>query len=75
MLLEIGFPQKAAIRPHELVDLVRDLALVKSVATFFANQSQAFSRGRILENIALRRGAAFAVERVSLEKSAGQSLV
>ena len=53
MLLEIGFPQKAAIRPHESVDLVCDLTLVKSVATFFANQSQGFRQGRILENIAL----------------------
>ena len=30
---------------------------------------------RILENVAFRRRAAFAVERVGLEKSAGQILV
>ena len=75
MLLEIGFSQKAAIRLHESVDLVGDLAFVKSVATFFTDQSQRFREVRIFENIALGRSAAFAVERVSFEKRAGQSFV
>ena len=75
MLLEISFPQEAPIRPHKLVDLVRNLTFVKSVATFFANQSQGFRESWIFENIALRRSAPFSVECVSLEKSADQSLV
>ena len=71
MFLEIGFPQKAAIRPHELVDLVRDLTFIKGVATFFSDQSQGFRESGILENIAFGRGSPFSVECVRLEKAAG----
>jgi len=75
MLLEINFPQKTAIGPHERVDLVRDFAFVKSIAPFFANQPQSFRQRGIFENVALRRSAALAVERVSFEKGAGQSFI
>jgi hypothetical protein len=75
MFLEIGFPQKAASRPHELVDLVCDLTFIKSGATFFSDQPQGFREGGILENIALRRCSPFSVERVRLEKSAWRSFV
>ena len=44
MFFEIGFPQKTAIRLHEGVDLVRDLAFIESVAAFFADQAQTCSR-------------------------------
>ena len=71
MLLEIDFAQKTAILLHELVDLVRDLAFIKSVAPFLADQSQRFRQRRIFEDVALRRRPAFAVERVSFEKRAG----
>ena len=69
VLLEIGFAQIAAVRLHERVDLVRDLAFVKSVAAFFADQAQRLRQRRILEDVAFRRRAAFAVERVGFEKS------
>src|SRR4029077_910909 len=75
MLLEVGFSQKAAISPHEIVDLVRDFSFVKNVATFFTDQPQSFSEPWIFENIALGRSAAFAVGRVSFEKRAGQSFI
>src|SRR6266404_543370 len=75
MLLEINFPQKTAIGPHERVDPVRDFSFVKSVAPFFADQLQSFRERRIFENVALRRSAALAVERVSFEKRAGQSFI
>src|SRR5438128_12473119 len=75
MLLEINFPEEATVCLHESVDLVRDLALVKNVATFFTDQPQGFREGWIFENIALRRSATLAVERVRFKKRAGQSLV
>src|SRR5438874_13804054 len=75
MLLEINFSQETAIGSHKRVDLVRDFAFVKSVAPFFANQPQSFRQRGIFENVALRRSAALAVERVSFEKRAGQSLI
>src|SRR6266700_4946903 len=75
MLVEIDFPQETVIGPHERVDLVRDLAFVKSVAPFFADQPQSFRERRIFENVALRRSAALPVERVSFEKRAGQSFI
>src|SRR5437588_2854303 len=75
MLLEIDFPQETAIGPHERVDLVRDFAFVKNVATFVADQPQRLCERGILENIALRRSTAFAVEHVRLEKRAWQSFV
>src|SRR6476661_1296352 len=75
MLFEIGFPQKAAISSHEIVDLVCDLAFIKNVATFFTDQLQSFRETKIFENIALRRGASLAVERVSFEKRAGQPFI
>ena len=71
MLLEIGFSQKTTIGPHEIVDLVSDFSFVKNVATFFTDEPQRFGQGWIFENIAFRRSAAFAVERVSFEKCAG----
>ena len=74
MLFEIGFAQKTAVRLHERVDLVRDLAFVKSVPAFFADQAQRLRQRRILENVAFRRRAPFAVERVSFEKGARQIL-
>src|SRR5438132_12395729 len=75
MLLEINFPEEATVCLHESVDLVRDLALVKNVATFFTDQPQGFRESWIFENIALRRSATLAVERVRFKKRAGQSLV
>ena len=73
-VFEIGFAQISAVRLHEGVDLVRDLAFVESVASFFADQAQRVRQRRILEDIALRRRAPFAVERVGFEKRAGQTL-
>src|SRR5262245_16742778 len=75
MFFEIDLAEKTAVRLHELVDLVRDLAFVESVAPFFADQTQRVSERRIFENVAFRGRAAFAVECVSLEKSAGQAFV
>ena len=75
VLFEIGLAQIPAVRLHERVDLVRDLAFVESVAAFLADQAQRVRQRRILEDVAFRRGAAFAVERVSFEKGAGQTLV
>ena len=75
MFLEIGFPQKASIRPHELVDLVCDLTFIKSVATFFSDQPQRFREGGILQNVALSRCSPFSVECVRLKKGAWQSFV
>ena len=75
MFFEIRFAQVAAVRLHEGVDLVRDLALVKSVAAFLADQAQRSCEIGILEDVAFGRCAAFAIERVGLEKSAGQILV
>src|SRR5437763_16387643 len=57
VLFEIGFTQKTAILAHELVDLVCDLAFVKSVATFLANQSQCSCERRIFEYLAFCRRA------------------
>ena len=57
------------------VDLVGDLAFVKSVATFFANQAERFCQRWILEDIAFRRCAAFAIQRVGFEKAAGETFV
>ncbi len=75
MFFEIDFSQKSAVLLHELVDLVRDLALVKSVAPFLADQVQRFCQCRIFENVAFRRRPVFAVERVSFKKSAGKSFI
>src|SRR5437588_9271564 len=75
MLFEINFSQETAIGLHERVDLVRDLAFVKSVPTFFADQPQRLRERGIFENIALRRSAAFPIERVSFEKRAGDSFI
>ena len=75
VLLEIGFPQVAAVRLHEGVDLVRDLAFVENVAALFADQSQAMRQRRVLENVAFAGRTAFAIERVGFEKAAGKSFV
>src|SRR6266508_5498759 len=75
MFLEIAFPQKASICPHELVDFVRNLTFIKSVAPFFSDQSQGFREAGILENVALGRCSPFSVECVRLEKSAWQSFI
>src|SRR5436189_5453747 len=75
MFLEVGFAQKSAIFAHELVHLVRNLAFIKSVPPFFANQSQRFRQRRILENVALRRSTPFAVQSVGLQKRAWQPCV
>jgi hypothetical protein len=57
------------------LSIVSAISPVKNVATFFTDQSQSFREIRIFENIALRRSAALAVERVSFGKSAGQSFI
>ena len=75
MLFEINFSQETAIGLHERVDLVRDLAFVKSVPTFFADQAQRLCERGIFENITLRRSAALPIERVSFEKRAGDSFI
>ena len=75
VLFKIVFAQKSAVLVHEHVDLVRDLAFIESVATFLANQSQRLGQRRILENVAFRRSAAFAIERVGFEKRARQFFV
>ena len=74
VFFEIGFAQITAVRLHEGVDLVRDLAFVESVTALFADQAQRVRQRRILEDVAFGRGAPFAVERVGFEKSAGQAL-
>ena len=43
MFFEIGFAQITAVRLHEGVDLVRDLAFVESVASLSRRSSAAFS--------------------------------
>ena len=70
MLFEVRFAQKAAVSLHEIVDLIRDLTCVKSVAAFLADQAQAFCERGIFEDVAFRRRAPFAVERISFEKTA-----
>src|SRR5947209_4024005 len=75
MLLKIGLAKKPAVLLHEFVDLVCDLALVKSVAPFFADESQGARQRGIFEDVAFAGRAAFAVESVGLKKSAGQTLV
>ncbi len=73
MFFQIFFAQKAAVLAHELVDLVPDLAVVESVASFFADESERFRQRRIFENVALRRRAS--VDRVGLGEAAGQTFV
>src|ERR1051326_5503170 len=68
MFLEVGFPQKSAISLHKRVDLVSDLALVECVASVIANQSQRFGQIRVLEDVALARGAFFTIKRVGFEE-------
>ena len=75
MFLEVGLAEVTAIRLHECVDLVRDLALVIGIAPFLANQAQCLCKRGILEDVAFRRRASFAVERVGFEKCAGQIFV
>ena len=75
MLFEVAFAQKSTVLAHELVDFVRDLAFVKSVLTFLADQSQRLRERQILENVAFRRGATFAIKGVRFQKCAGQTLV
>ena len=70
MFLEIGFPQVTAVRLHESVDLVHDLAFVISVASFLSDQAQALREGGILKNVSFRRRATLSVERIGLQKSA-----
>src|SRR5262245_18243642 len=75
MLLEIRFSQEPAIGLHKRVDLVSNLAFIKSVAPFLANQSQRFRQIGVLEDVAFTRGASFTIERVGCEKRSGQALV
>src|SRR5438046_103232 len=75
MFLKIGFAQKAAIGLHEIIDLVRDLASVKSVPAFLADYSQCFRKRWILEDVAFCGCAAFAVERVRFQKRARQTFI
>ena len=75
MFFEIRFAEITAVRFHERIDLVRDLALVKNVAPFLADQAQRVCERGILEDVAFRRRAAFAVERVGFEKTAGQPFI
>ena len=75
MLHEIGFAKKPAVLLHEFVDRVCDLPFVKRVPALFADQAQRFRQGRILEDVALCGGAAFAIKCVGLQKCAGKPLV
>ena len=75
VLFKIHFAQIPAVRVHEGIDLVRDLTSVESVATLLADQAQCVRQRWILEDVAFRRRAAFAVKRVGFEKSAGKSFV
>ena len=71
VLFKVGLAQKAAIRLHEIVDLVSDLAFVKTVAPFLADQSQRFRQRRIFENVAFGRRVALAIERISFKEGTG----
>ena len=75
VLFKIGLAQVAAVRLHERVHLVRDLALVERVATFLTDQAQSLGERRILENVALAWRPALAIERVGLQESAGEFAV
>ena len=75
LFLEIGFAQETAVLLHEDIDLVRDLAFVKNVAPFLADQSQRFCQRWVLENVAFRRRLPFAVERVGFEECAWKSFI
>src|SRR5215467_13758097 len=63
MFLEIDFPQESAIGLHKSVDFVSDLAFVKSVAPFLANQSQRSRQIRILEDVAFTGSATVSIWR------------
>src|SRR5206468_9331908 len=63
MLLEIGFPQEAAIRTHKRVDLVGDLTFVETIAPLLADQSQRSRQRWILEDVAFCRRAALSIWR------------
>ena len=75
MFLEIHFAQETAVLLHEVVDLVRDLAFVKNIATFLTDQSQRSRQRWIFENFAFGRRPAFTVEHVSFEERAGKSFI
>src|SRR5207237_9128027 len=75
VLFKIDFAEKTAVLLHELVDLVRDLALVKSVPPFLADRAQRLRERRIFENVAFRGRAVFPVECIRFKKSAGQIFV
>src|SRR5260370_41229873 len=51
MFFEVDFAQKSAVLAHELVDLVRDLTFVKSVATFLSNLSQRLRERQMLRTV------------------------
>src|SRR5438046_2435659 len=72
MLFEVDLSQIATVCLHESVDFVRDLAFVKSVSALLSDQSQTVRERWIFENVTLRRCAAFAVEGVNFEESAGK---
>src|SRR5215467_1652118 len=75
MFLEIDFPQESAIGLHKSVDFVSDLAFVKSVAPFLADQSQRSRQIRILEDVAFTGSASFAIKRIGLEKCSRRSFI
>src|SRR5438034_11152275 len=75
MLLKIDLAQKPAVLLHETVDLARDLAFVERIAAFLADQSQSCREARILEDVAFRRCAAFAIEGVRLQECPGEPFI
>ena len=75
MLLKIDLAQKPAVLLHETVDLARDLAFVERIAAFLADQSQSCREARILEDVAFRRCAPFAIECVRLHKCTGEPFI
>jgi hypothetical protein len=75
VLLKIRLAQKAAVRLHERVHLVRDLALVEGIAAFLADQPQSLGEGRVFENVTFAWRAAFAVKRIGFQEPARQLAV
>jgi hypothetical protein len=57
MLFEIGFAQESAIRREEFIDLVRDFAFVKNVASLIRKQLKSVRERRIPKDFSLRRRA------------------
>ena len=71
---EIGLAQIAAVGLHEGVDLVRDLAVVETVAALFGDDVERMREAGILEYVTLAGRAVGAGEMVRLGPRAGQAL-